>query len=383
MRVQVRDGQALWSRHGDGHYHQSVIRQPDTPAISQGETNVAWRNPGNGEVISETEITKGTRGNIIGKRSHNLSLVSEAKISRFKRGLRGVTKVKRVSQKKSLKGLDSANEVREWDYTNSDSLKSQSSQVGLTSREITDREDLAFDRYHGVFSKQETNEEEQITLPTRKKDMKSYLGNFEGKVESHLIDHSDFDLQQFRFYEKLGFRKRYIRAMFPYSQIPVQKYVSYESTYRKYGHFRVPIITTDTPYIPTRPQFTAANNAKGNKQGKYPPNGDNNLQNKVGVRLDPLHTPSHSRSSREARAAKGRLAGGHEQQLGSYGGGCEDKENSRRDRGEKRKEGLGGRRVHVVETVLTVQVKDINDNPPVFPNATMFGEVQENGPIGE
>lgn len=39
--------------------------------------------------------------------------------------------------------------------------------------------------------------------------------------------------------------------------------------------------------------------------------------------------------------------------------------------------------VHVAETVVTVVVKDINDNAPVFPNATMFGEVQENGPIGE
>ncbi|XP_050739089.1 uncharacterized protein LOC127009752 [Eriocheir sinensis] len=40
-------------------------------------------------------------------------------------------------------------------------------------------------------------------------------------------------------------------------------------------------------------------------------------------------------------------------------------------------------RVHLVETVVTLLVKDINDNPPVFPNTTMFGEVQENGPIGE
>ncbi|XP_071534252.1 neural-cadherin-like [Panulirus ornatus] len=38
-------------------------------------------------------------------------------------------------------------------------------------------------------------------------------------------------------------------------------------------------------------------------------------------------------------------------------------------------------RVHVVETVVTITVKDINDNPPLFPNTTMFGEVQENGPI--
>lgn len=41
----------------------------------------------------------------------------------------------------------------------------------------------------------------------------------------------------------------------------------------------------------------------------------------------------------------------------------------------------GGGRVHVVETVVTVVVKDINDNAPVFPNSTMYGEVQENGPI--
>ncbi|XP_066961725.1 neural-cadherin-like [Macrobrachium rosenbergii] len=36
--------------------------------------------------------------------------------------------------------------------------------------------------------------------------------------------------------------------------------------------------------------------------------------------------------------------------------------------------------VHSAETTVTIIVKDINDNPPVFPNATMFGEIQENGP---
>lgn len=39
--------------------------------------------------------------------------------------------------------------------------------------------------------------------------------------------------------------------------------------------------------------------------------------------------------------------------------------------------------VHVAETVITVIVKDVNDNAPVFPNATIYGEVQENGPIGK
>ncbi|XP_066984935.1 putative neural-cadherin 2 [Macrobrachium rosenbergii] len=37
--------------------------------------------------------------------------------------------------------------------------------------------------------------------------------------------------------------------------------------------------------------------------------------------------------------------------------------------------------VHEVEILVTVVVKDINDNAPVFPNVTMFGEVQENGPV--
>ncbi|XP_068219630.1 putative neural-cadherin 2 [Palaemon carinicauda] len=37
--------------------------------------------------------------------------------------------------------------------------------------------------------------------------------------------------------------------------------------------------------------------------------------------------------------------------------------------------------VHVVETIVTVVVKDLNDNPPLFPNVTIIGEVQENGPI--
>ena len=42
-----------------------------------------------------------------------------------------------------------------------------------------------------------------------------------------------------------------------------------------------------------------------------------------------------------------------------------------------------GWRVHVVETVVTVVVKDINDNAPVFPDTTMLGHVQENGAEGE
>ena len=43
----------------------------------------------------------------------------------------------------------------------------------------------------------------------------------------------------------------------------------------------------------------------------------------------------------------------------------------------------GEDRVHVVETVVTVVVKDINDNAPVFPNTTMVGQVQENVAAGE
>ncbi|KAK8405865.1 hypothetical protein O3P69_001973 [Scylla paramamosain] len=43
--------------------------------------------------------------------------------------------------------------------------------------------------------------------------------------------------------------------------------------------------------------------------------------------------------------------------------------------------GLGSSRVHVAETVVTLRLQDVNDNSPVFPNATMFGQVQENGPI--
>ncbi|MPC33149.1 Neural-cadherin [Portunus trituberculatus] len=64
-----------------------------------------------------------------------------------------------------------------------------------------------------------------------------------------------------------------------------------------------------------------------------------------------------------------------------FGGDRQDYHASRADwvtRGRAR-----GGRVHLVETVVTLLVKDINDNPPVFPNTTMFGEVQENGPIGE
>ncbi|CAL4063528.1 unnamed protein product, partial [Meganyctiphanes norvegica] len=43
--------------------------------------------------------------------------------------------------------------------------------------------------------------------------------------------------------------------------------------------------------------------------------------------------------------------------------------------------GLRRPRVHVTETIVTVIVKDVNDNEPVFANGTIYGEAQENGPI--
>ncbi|KAF2364931.1 Cadherin [Trinorchestia longiramus] len=39
------------------------------------------------------------------------------------------------------------------------------------------------------------------------------------------------------------------------------------------------------------------------------------------------------------------------------------------------------RRIHVVEAEVTIIVKDINDNSPVFPESLIYGDVQENGPI--
>ncbi|XP_037795102.1 uncharacterized protein LOC119590526, partial [Penaeus monodon] len=52
-----------------------------------------------------------------------------------------------------------------------------------------------------------------------------------------------------------------------------------------------------------------------------------------------------------------------------------------RGRGGHGREGGRRGRVHEAETTVTVIVKDINDNFPVFPNATMYAEVQENGPV--
>lgn len=54
-----------------------------------------------------------------------------------------------------------------------------------------------------------------------------------------------------------------------------------------------------------------------------------------------------------------------------------------RGRGGHGREGGRRGRVHEAETTVTVIVKDINDNFPVFPNATMYAEVQENGPVGK
>lgn len=46
-------------------------------------------------------------------------------------------------------------------------------------------------------------------------------------------------------------------------------------------------------------------------------------------------------------------------------------------------EGHWGKRVHVTKTTVTVLVKDINDNAPVFPDLTMIGRVRENAAEGE
>ncbi|KAK4300601.1 hypothetical protein Pmani_027211 [Petrolisthes manimaculis] len=59
----------------------------------------------------------------------------------------------------------------------------------------------------------------------------------------------------------------------------------------------------------------------------------------------------------------------------------QQKEDKDKDRGRGGLHGLGGSRVHVAETEVTIRLLDRNDNSPVFPNATMFGLVQENGPI--
>ncbi|XP_071513351.1 uncharacterized protein [Panulirus ornatus] len=73
--------------------------------------------------------------------------------------------------------------------------------------------------------------------------------------------------------------------------------------------------------------------------------------------------------------------------FGPDGGGCWDygaftanAEESRKRMQQYLKE-MRSDQVHVAETVVTVVVKDINDNAPVFPNVTIYGEVQENGPI--
>ncbi|XP_071534244.1 putative neural-cadherin 2 [Panulirus ornatus] len=99
----------------------------------------------------------------------------------------------------------------------------------------------------------------------------------------------------------------------------------------------------------------------------------------------------HLVRSRVWRAAES--AADEHYELGSFSSdsGCDDGEegasgNNRSEPAGRRLDGgslhgLGGSRVHVSETVVTLLVKDINDNPPVFPNATMFGHVQENGPI--
>lgn len=92
------------------------------------------------------------------------------------------------------------------------------------------------------------------------------------------------------------------------------------------------------------------------------------------------NAPYDSLESGEDEDAR-RINGGGCGNVSVFGGEIQDYNSSRDEWGTRR--WVRGGRVHLVETVVTLLVKDINDNPPVFPNTTMFGEVQENGPIGE
>ncbi|XP_064120797.1 uncharacterized protein LOC135225392 [Macrobrachium nipponense] len=51
-------------------------------------------------------------------------------------------------------------------------------------------------------------------------------------------------------------------------------------------------------------------------------------------------------------------------------------------RAENGNSGIGPGRVHKVTTTVTIIVKDINDNAPVFPESVITGEVEENGQLG-
>ncbi|XP_064106311.1 putative neural-cadherin 2 [Macrobrachium nipponense] len=114
--------------------------------------------------------------------------------------------------------------------------------------------------------------------------------------------------------------------------------------------------------------------------------------------MNPVFPMTYKRKKR-TNPVGGGGGGGHSYEFGSFGidGGC-DGDSSFFSKGKNisgadpsdpwaHKDlsayGIGGKlgRIHVAETTVTLFVKDINDNPPVFPNATMFGEVQENGPI--
>ncbi|XP_064115232.1 putative neural-cadherin 2 [Macrobrachium nipponense] len=123
--------------------------------------------------------------------------------------------------------------------------------------------------------------------------------------------------------------------------------------------------------------------------GKRPPRRDDIL-------LKGLHQRKRRRRMKREDDEDQTTSSEEHYELGSFGldGGCEEEhpfnsKNASYDPSDPWANtdlsayGSGGRigRVHLAEAVVTLFVKDINDNPPVFPNATMFGEVQENGPI--
>ncbi|XP_066955765.1 LOW QUALITY PROTEIN: putative neural-cadherin 2 [Macrobrachium rosenbergii] len=117
-------------------------------------------------------------------------------------------------------------------------------------------------------------------------------------------------------------------------------------------------------------------------------------QRRDDILMKGLHQRKRRRMKREEDEEQNSAEAHYE--LGSFGldGGCEEEhpfnsKNASYDPSDPWANtdlsayGSGGRigRVHLAEAIVTLFVKDVNDNPPVFPNATMFGEVQENGPI--
>ncbi|XP_042875099.1 protocadherin-16-like [Penaeus japonicus] len=396
VRVQVRDGQALWSRKGDGQYQQSFIRQPRSSKGTTIEAKIEslhqnTRDASDGSMRRQEHIIGNMNiGEIQGKRVHrNKHTTNGSKRDRKLRRTGGKSGRTMTSEARSHPGVSKSS----WRYVHPHTHKSRLPFSSVAEGDAHPADNAAFE---GV-RKQENHRHSASAV----------VGRNGGSAKDHLRESSAKNNRAFKHGSlKSPHGSRHVDVVFlkePGGDLGSSAKgktwnVDIEKQYSSVNYHEPTNDGTESHSNGLHDYMSADSNGS-----REPVNFDfSDLYRPASVNSTLQHEPEiiDVSSAYETMTSDTETQHKPESYVSSLYEAVEsdfpvannsscstprEGQDEKGFQGDNKEDRLGpkGRVVHVVETVLTVHVKDINDNPPVFPNATLFGEVQENGPIGK